>query len=572
MKVAFINPYCLDERLIDYDIKVPPIGVYYLAAALIEAGYKCEIFNWFNMKGRFGQMERELKAFGPDYICISILHANRWGGIDISRLSKRILPDVPIIFGGPGATFLWQHLLKNFSEVDFIIYGEGEKSLIELINYLNDKNEKDLSSIKGIAYRKNGTPVLNDTMPLVENLDELPDPAKYFSFQHIISSRGCPWNCKFCGSPRIWNRRVRFHSPEYFVNQMERLHRKGINFFFVSDDTFTLKRERVIRICKMILEQGLDISWVAISRVNIVDDEILYWMRRAGCIQISYGVESGAPEIRKILNKNITNDEIKRAFKKTREYGLMPRAYFIYGNPGESRETINQTIRLIKEIKPLGAIFYILDIFPGTELYDDFLKKTKSDDDIWLKKIEDIMYFETDPSLDEKKILSFGRKLRKEFYKNLPKFALNLKLKDDPTLSKCHADFLSRLAMTFAFGDYANQKDIPNKSQTAQRLFERALTYQPIERAYLGLGMLFQRENNHKGAIKILKEGLCHFPDSSQLNTCLAVSLMNQGRVEEALNIFMRFLDVGKNAELALACAKALKMDDIVHKLTRKLR
>jgi len=134
-------------------------------------------------------------------------------------------------------------------------------------------------------------------------------------------------------------------------------------------------------------------------------------MRKAGCTQISYGVESGSERIRQLLNKNIRTDQIKNAFTLTTKYGILARAYFIYGCPGESWETIQETIDLIHEIKPLSIIFYILDIFPGTALYADFLEQSGLTDDMWLKQIEDIMYFETDPDLSQESVLAFGEKI-----------------------------------------------------------------------------------------------------------------------------------------------------------------
>ena len=136
-------------------------------------------------------------------------------------------------------------------------------------------------------------------------------------------------------------------------------------------------------------------------------------MKKAGCIQISYGVESGCEKIRNYLNKNISTNQIKKAFLVTLKYGILARAYFIYGCPEESQKSIEETIELIHEIKPLSTIFYILDIFPGTPLYENYKKKFNVTDDIWLKRVEDIMYFETDEKLSEKLILDFGKKDRK---------------------------------------------------------------------------------------------------------------------------------------------------------------
>ena len=226
-------------------------------------------------------------------------------------------------------------------------------------------------------------------------------------------------------------------------------------FFFFSDDTFTVNPKRAVEVCQKIIEKKLDITWNAISRVDYINEEILFWMRKAGCVQISYGVESGSEKIRNFLQKKISTDTIVEAFALTQRYGIMARAYFIYGCPEESWQTIQETIDLIDRIKPLSTVFYILDIFPGTQLYEDFKQRLGQTEDIWLKRIEDIMYFETDPDLARDLILAFGQKLRTHFYGNLARFVEALDLIDNEALYPQHSNFYSRLAMTFDHGDYA---------------------------------------------------------------------------------------------------------------------
>ncbi|UKL13879.1 B12-binding domain-containing radical SAM protein [Dissulfurimicrobium hydrothermale] len=559
MKVLLIYPHFLDQRVIDYDIRAVPIGLYYIGAVLKERGIDVEILNFHEIKGQVEIYEKILQEKQPDIIGFSIFHANRWGGIDMARVAKRLFPDIKVVFGGPGATFLWRHILENYPEVDFVIKGEGEITFLRLIERIEyGKAHGGLGDIKGLAFRCDGNAISTGDQKFIEDIDMLPNPARYFTFEHVVSSRGCPWNCTFCGSPRFWKRRVRFHSPDYFVEQLSLLYEKGVRFFYFSDDTFTLDKIRVIQICKKILELALDIRWVAISRVDYVDENVLYWMRRAGCIQISYGVESGSAEIRNRLNKDIKLQDIKRAFTLTTSYGILARAYFIYGCPGETQQTIQETIDLIDEIKPLSIIFYILDLFPGTRLYEDFVKKTGVSDDIWLNRIEDIMYFEIDHSLTAEDILSFGRRLRSHFYGNLHNYALNVELKDDPGLYSLHADFLSRLAMTFSHGDYSKIDQVLEKDSVAAVLFERALGYHPNHRAYLGLSALKQREGDLKGSIRVALEGLVHFPGSEDLSLCIATSMMNLGRYEDALLYLAPFKDSDRFSGYIDLCRKAL--------------
>jgi tetratricopeptide (TPR) repeat protein len=339
---------------------------------------------------------------------------------------------------------------------------------------------------------------------------------------------------------------------------MESLYQKGIRFFFISDDTFTIQKKRVISICKGIIQKGMKVSWNAISRVDHVDDDTLYWMRRAGCIQISYGIESGSPKIRKSLNKQIDTERVKRAFKLTTRYGILARAYFIYGCPGETEETIEETIRLILEIKPMGTIFYILDLFPGTDLYESWKKNQGISDDIWLNRIEGIMYFETDPSLTHETILDYGRSLRKSYYENLHTFVDAIQLIDREDLYELHADFCSRLGMTFSHGDYARNEFVREKDKTAEKLYRMALSYYPDHRAYLGLGILKQKALEFEASIQVCREGIKHFPDSQELGLCLGVSYMNLRNYEDAIHSFQRVSESKKAKEYMALCYREL--------------
>ncbi len=571
MKILLIYPYCLEDRLHTEDISVVPQGVYYLAAILKTRHYDVEILNWYNINKMPQKISKILKEKMPDIIGLSIVHANRWGGIDIARIATQINTEVKIVFGGIGATFLWKHFLDHFPEIDFIVIGEGEYAFLNLIQCLAKKDYKQIEKIKGIAFRKNGKAARTAPGQVIDNLDELPSPAQYFAYQHISLTRGCPSDCTFCGSPQFWHRRVRFHSTRYFVDTIERLYQKGITFFYFSDDTFTINKKRVIEICKKILEKKIKITWVAISRVDFISEEILRWMRKAGCIQISYGVESGSEKIRCLLNKHISGAQIKKAFSLTSKYGILARAYFIYGCPGETWVTIQETIDLMCEIKPLSVIFYILDIFPGTKLYEDYKRKFNVSDDIWLNRIEDIMYFETDPELSQEVILDFGQKLRDKFYENLPAFINALDLVDDKELYPFHADFFSRLAMTFDHGDYAEIEAIQGKEQIAEKLYYQSLYYHPNSRAFLGLGIIKQKNRSYDESIEILSKGLGYFPDDEQLNVCLGVSHMNSGAYGKALSYLLPFQKSKQALQHIAYCYEALNDFERAAKFRRRL-
>jgi anaerobic magnesium-protoporphyrin IX monomethyl ester cyclase len=558
MKILLIYPYFIHERIQVEDITVPPIGIYYVGAVLKENRYEVEILNWHAINKTPEKIKEILREKKPDVIGFSILHANRWGGIEIAQIAKQINPEVKIVFGGIGASLLWEHLLRNFPEIDIVVIGEGEYTFLNLIRWIEGAEEKLPQNIKGIAFKDNGKVVKTEEADLQPDLDKLPIPANYFEYQHLSSTRGCAWSCTFCGSPQFWGHKIKFRSPENFVEELELLYQKGIRFFYISDDTFTTNKKRVIEICRMIIEKDLMITWFAISRVDHVDEEILYWMRKAGCIQISYGVESGSEKIRTVLNKKIKRDQVEKAFSLTVQYGILSRAYFIYGCPGETWNTIQETLDLIHEIKPLSMIVYILDIFPGTQLYADLQKRSQLTDDVWLNKVEGIMYFETDPSLSDELVLAFGKKLRTDYYENIHKFVDAIHLIDIEDLYEMHGDFCSRLAMTFSHGDYSKIDIIRDSTEIAERLYRKALSYYPDHRAYLGLGIIKQKGRAYKESIEVLLEGIEHFPDSQELNMCLGLSYMNLGDYDKALEHFLRYPESRDALHHAATCYREL--------------
>ncbi len=557
MKILLIHPYFLEERSQEEEIGALPSGLYYIASLLLHEGYDAEILNFYRDRHNLRKIKDILAQKNADITGISVFNANRLGGIEIARLAKEINPNTKVVFGGVGATFLWDHFLRNFPQIDYVVRGEGEYSFLQLVKML-EKGSGDPFAIKGIAFRDGSRIVQTAPADPVEDLDELPNPARYFTYQHLSLTRGCPGNCSYCGSPRFWGHKVRFHSISWFVDQLELLYRKGVRFFYISDDVFTMKKEVAIGVCKEILKRGLSISWYAISHVNMVDEEILHWMRKAGCIQISYGVESGSEKIRNGLNKKIKNEQIKRAFALTTRYGILARAYIIYACPGESSETISQTEELIRQIRPHSIIFYVLRVFPGTALYDQIKERMPITDEVWLNPVEDILYMETDPALDCEEVLGFRDRLRKTFHEGLPSFVDAIELEDDRQLYPLHADFLSRLGMTFSHGDYAAIEAIPEREAVAARLFQRALGYAPHPRAYLGLAMLGQKNREHTRAVELLTQAVRLFPENEPLHTCLAVSFMNLGKFVEALPNLMKFQDSPEALRQIAACHRAL--------------
>lgn len=556
MKILLVYPPFLVDRAHAENIEAMPIGMYYLGAALRKKGYDAHLANWHNAAKEPEGVEQALLDLKPDVVAISIFHANRLGGVGIARVVRHLLPETKVLFGGIGATFLAKDLLEQQSEIDYVLRGEGDLALPQFLETL--KNGGDPRSVPGLCFRDGDEIVVQDCAPLVDDLDSLPDPAEYYTFNHLALSRGCPGKCSFCGSPAFWGAKVRFHSAEYFVNQIKRQYERGVKFFFISDDTFTLKKELVLDICRRIVESGMQINWAAISRVDCVDQQVLHAMRLAGCIQLSFGVETGDEGIRRTLKKKFSNEEVVKAFQLVRSFGILPRAYIIYGNPGETDETIQATIDLIKEIKPLIALFHVLSLFPGTELYDDAEAAGKITQEIKERPSEEILWCEVDDALNMEQVYEWGNKIKAEYFNNLPEFVKDIKLLDLEELLPLHADFLSRLALTFHQGDYAYNEDIPDKEQTAYDLYIRSLKYSANPRAYLGLGTLLQQVGESESSEEAFSEGVKRYPDDEQLVLRFGMVKAHQGKIEEALELFQRLPESRDAAHLSAQCYQAL--------------
>ncbi|NOX35485.1 MAG: radical SAM protein [Deltaproteobacteria bacterium] len=542
-KILLVNPACLDKGINREDAGIVPIGLYYIGALLIENGFNVKIINLAGMEDDpLGTFKKVIAKEQAHVIGFSVTNPNRWNAMECTKAVKNALPETTIVFGGPAPTFLSDHLFATCPEIDFIVKGEGEITFLELIKQLDSSNDNAFEKINGLAFKKNKTVFATPPRPGLKTLDLLAHPSKYFKYQHLAMSRGCPGKCTFCGSPGFWgNSNLRFHSPKWFANEIQALVKKGINHFYISDDTFTMDKKRVIEFCNLIIKKTPGITWNAISRVDYIDEDLLFHMRKAGCIQISFGVESGSEKIRKVLGKPIKQEKIISAFSKTVSHGILPRAYFIYGSPGETDKTIKESIDLLNAIRPLSTIFYLLVIFPGTYLYQKAVTRCLISDDIWSRKIEDLPWFEVDSLLDFKKVKIFGDALRSEFYNKLDTFAQNLELVDKKELYPFHADFLSRLAMTFSHGEYAADNRVKNQDKTAKLLYDMALSYAPDPRAFLGLAMLHQKQKDFKAAMLVLEKGLEFRPCNKDLNVCMGISLMNTGRFKKALEFFDKF-------------------------------
>jgi len=363
---------------------LPFLGIGYIAGYVEKfSHHQIEIFDAHTYGLNASRTAEKILERKPDVVGIHSITDNRFKAIALAKELKKRNKNVIVLMGGPHFSLTAKNALEIVPEIDYIIRGEGEKSVVQFLNILENKG--DISEVSGLAYRtKSGEIIEKPLTDLIMNLDELPMPAWHlFDLKEynkpidgtnirsigVLSARGCPNVCVYCANARSV---LRLRSPKNFVDEVEYLNKeygyKGFDFW---DDTLTMVNSHVKGVCEELLRRNLDIAWYARARVNTVNKELLGLMKKAGCIRISYGVESGSPRILEIIKKNITIDQVKNAVQWSSEVGMVVLTNFMVNLPDETLDDLKQTIGLMKWIngvKNSCAAYGFTVIYPGTEL------------------------------------------------------------------------------------------------------------------------------------------------------------------------------------------------------------
>ena len=322
----------------------------------------------------------------PKYVGLTAVTISISNAAELAKRLRAKNPDIQIIIGGPHITAVPNETIERLGFFfDIAVIGEGDIVILELLDAL--KNNKPLSEIKGIAYAsKDNTLIINERKEFIKDLDKLPLPAwdllpdlgkyyrppvhtiKKFPVALLMSSRGCPGLCTFCDN-EVFGRRLRCHSSDYVIKMIKNLQKHyGIKEIQFRDDNFMVFKTRTIELCKKIIEQNIDITWSCTGRVDMITPEMLGLMKRAGCWQIWYGVESGSDRILKFVKKNTTQEKIAKAVIDTKKAGISPCGFFMIGFPTETEEEIKQTIKTALELPFDGFNMSHMAPFPGSEM------------------------------------------------------------------------------------------------------------------------------------------------------------------------------------------------------------
>lgn len=417
------NCWCRGKRIANAES--PPVNSLYIATVLKKAGIDTEFVDAVALYKTRAEFIESMKE-GYDYVVISTASMTFKEDVDTLKKIKEKYPDTKTIIFGSHATFYPEDVLKT-SEVDFIILGEAEYPVRDLL-LGKDK-------IKSLGYKENGRLHINKERYYVQNLDELPFPdwtmfPKDIVYFHplieripwttAISSRGCMGKCNFCISPFFFGK-YRQRSARNVVDEMEYLTELGYKEVFYRDETFTVSRKRLADICNGIIERGIDITWICNARVDTVDKEIMALMKKAGCHTVKFGVESGDQRILDNIQKGITLEQTKEAFRAAREAGMKTHGHFMLGCIGETKETLQKTIDFAKEIKPTTVTFNVFTPFSGTPVYNMVLEKLKKEgvdgSEIDLSVEHSKAYYnELFTELTNEEVTSALRRAYREFY------------------------------------------------------------------------------------------------------------------------------------------------------------
>ena len=389
MKILFATPPVSREAcygdLKDAGSAAPALGLLLLAAVARDLGHEVAVLDGVAMQLDSAAFEARLAAFAPDLLALSATTFTVGAAAAVAASAKRGRAELLTVIGGPHVSAAPEETLARFAAFDLAVLGEGEATLAELLAAL--AGQRPLAEVAGLMVRDGGGLQLTGSRAPINDLDTLPLPAwellagfprqyapapfkvRQLPAASLVSSRGCPNRCLFCDRS-VFGDRCRFHSAENVVATIRALHERfGVREVCFEDDTFVTHRPRLKEICERLIELRLGVTWNCLARVNQVTAEHLALMRRAGCWQVSFGIESGSQAVLELIGKQATLEQVRAAVAMTRAAGLRAKGFFILGHPGETRETLRETIDFALSL-PLNDISVsLMTPFPGTELH-----------------------------------------------------------------------------------------------------------------------------------------------------------------------------------------------------------
>ncbi len=371
--VAIYNSELGDEAILNI---ITPEKIYENQQLLEEALNNPSHYVWEEIKNK-------IKIFSPDVVGITTMTCKYSAAQNISSIAKKIDPQIKVVLGGSHATADANNVLMDNKDVDFVIKTEGELAFSKLLQYL--EGEIAINQVGNLLFKKNGEIIHNQPEPYIDNLDTIPFPVRNLDLRNhiykpyhlngLLGSRGCPWDCTYCSSKDIWTRKIRYRSNENILKEIDHLiDTFKIRSLMFIDDTFTANSKKIIDFCKRLIDNCYNVSWTCTTRLDVLTDEVVKYMKKSGLSTITVGIESGSERILQLTQKGITKEKIYRGVELLNKYGIDWHAFFMVGFPFETREDIQKTKEFIKELKPSTVELSILTPYPGSIIYEQAKK------------------------------------------------------------------------------------------------------------------------------------------------------------------------------------------------------
>lgn len=388
-----------------------PLGLALLGAVLREAGHEVVVYDadcnrnardvdYSRLPERYGayvaglntpshpaweELRRTLRRLRPQLVGISAFTPKFGAAARIAEICKQDNADRPVVIGGPHATLRPEEILRNSPHVDVVAIGEGETTTLELVTHFGSQAGKPLETISGLAFRANGAVTRTPERTRARSLDAFPFAARELLLGQasytaedmglMMTSRGCPFACAYCAIS-AWGRTMAYRSVEHVVAEMRMVKaRYGTRQFAFKDDTFTVNRRRVVEFCERLIAERLNVNWDCNTRVNLIDEPLLGLMKRAGCNEIRFGIESGSERVLETLDKGIAREDVRRMAALMRTVGLLWSGYFMMGVPGETAEDVRQTLEFMYELRPNFAAVAVYEPYPLTAIFAEGVRR-----------------------------------------------------------------------------------------------------------------------------------------------------------------------------------------------------
>jgi len=392
MKILLVAPPWLDvygdfREAARLGCASPPLGLMYLGGVIRKIGSDCRVVDMETQNVSPEALLKIIADYSPDIVGLTATTPIFDNACSLARLIRQSHPKLTLGLGGVHSTVIGSEALEQCAELDFQVRGEGEQTIQEIIAAL--EAGKSFFNIKGVLYRENGQIIENPPRTPIEDINIVPSPARdlvnshlykysvpgkkgFVPYATIFTSRGCPFECIFCSQHTMYGRRMRWFNLDRVMEELKHIVRDlDIHHVIIMDDTLTLSRKRTLALCKAIIGEGLDFTWEGWTRANTIDEDLLRVMKNAGLVRLSLGIESGDPEILKIIKKKVTLEEIRDAYRIAAKVGIETRGSAMLGHPYETRETAWRTLKFIRSIPELKQIFLnVACPYPGTELFD----------------------------------------------------------------------------------------------------------------------------------------------------------------------------------------------------------